>query len=92
MQGLRGNPLNYKDDIDMVVFRENTQDLYSGVEFTPVPKELAEMLAKLSKPFAAFKDAPLDEMAISNKIITRRAQNASSGRPSILPANTIARR
>jgi len=66
-----GNPLNYKDDIDLVVFRENTQDLYSGVEFTPVPEELAEMLTKLSKPFAAFKDTPLDEMAISNKIITR---------------------
>ena len=66
-----GNPLNYKDDVDLVVFRENTQDLYCGVEFAPVPKELAEMLAKLSKPFAAFKDAPLDEMAISNKIITR---------------------
>lgn len=66
-----GNPLNYKDDIDIVVFRENTQDLYAGVEFTPVPEELAEMLTKLSKPFAAFKDAPLDEMAISNKIVTR---------------------
>jgi 3-isopropylmalate dehydrogenase len=66
-----GNPLNYRDDIDLVIFRENTQDLYSGVEFTPVPDELAEMLTKLSKPFAAFKDAPLDEMAISNKIVTR---------------------
>ena len=67
-----GNPLNYKDDMDLVVFRENTEDLYSGVEFTPVPEELAELLAKLSKPFAAFKDAPLDEMAISMKVITRK--------------------
>ena len=23
-----GNPLNYRDDIDLVVFRENTEDLY----------------------------------------------------------------
>jgi len=67
-----GNPLNYKDDIDLVVFRENTEDLYSGVEFTPVPQELAEMLTKLSKPYAAFKDVPLDQLAISNKVITRK--------------------
>ena len=28
-----GNPLNYRDDIDLVVFRENTEGLYSGIEF-----------------------------------------------------------
>ncbi|MFZ5819448.1 MAG: isocitrate/isopropylmalate dehydrogenase family protein [Chloroflexota bacterium] len=67
-----GNPLNYKDDVDLVVFRENTEDLYSGVEFNPVPQELAEALTKLSKPFAAFKDAPLDELAVSCKVITRK--------------------
>jgi 3-isopropylmalate dehydrogenase len=65
-----GNPLNYKEDIDLVIFRENTEDLYSGVEFSPVPAELAVVLTRLSKPFAAFKDVPLDELAISNKIIT----------------------
>jgi len=67
-----GNPLNYKEGIDLVVFRENTEDLYSGVEFSPVPAELAEVLAKLSKPFAAFKDVPLDQLAISNKVVTRK--------------------
>jgi isocitrate/isopropylmalate dehydrogenase len=36
-----GNPLNYKEGIDLVVFRENTEDLYAGVEFSPVPAELA---------------------------------------------------
>ena len=65
-----GNPLNYKEDIDLVIFRENTEDLYSGVEFNPVPAELAEVLTKLSKPFGAFKDVPLNELAISNKVIT----------------------
>ena len=65
-----GNPLNYKEDIDLVIFRENTEDLYSGVEFNPVPAELAEVLARLSKPFAAFKNVPLNELAISNKVIT----------------------
>ena len=67
-----GNPLNYKEDIDLVIFRENTEDLYSGVEFNPVPKELADVLTKLSKPFAAFKDVPLNELAISNKVVTRK--------------------
>ncbi len=67
-----GNLLNYKDDVDIVVFRENTEDLYSGVEFNPVPQELAEMLTRLSKPFAAFKDVPLNELAISSKIVTRQ--------------------
>ena len=67
-----GNPLNYKEDIDLVIFRENTEDLYSGVEFNPVPAELAEVLIKFSKPFAAFKDVPLDELAISSKVITHK--------------------
>jgi isocitrate/isopropylmalate dehydrogenase len=35
-----GNPLNYKEGIDFVIFRENTEDLYSGVEFYPVPEEM----------------------------------------------------
>ena len=30
-----GNPLNFKEGIDLVVFRENTEDLYAGVEFAP---------------------------------------------------------
>ncbi|MBN1449900.1 MAG: isocitrate/isopropylmalate dehydrogenase family protein [Anaerolineales bacterium] len=67
-----GNPLNYRDDIDLVIFRENTEDLYSGVEFNPVPQELADALAKYSKPFSAFKDIPVDEMAISSKVVTRK--------------------
>jgi 3-isopropylmalate dehydrogenase len=35
-----GNPLNYKDDIDLVVFRENTEGMYIGVDFEEVPKEM----------------------------------------------------
>jgi 3-isopropylmalate dehydrogenase len=67
-----GNPLNYRDDIDLIIFRENTEDLYSGVEFNPVPQELSDVLAKLSRPYGAFKDVPVDQMAISNKIVTRK--------------------
>jgi 3-isopropylmalate dehydrogenase len=67
-----GNPLNYKDDVDLVVFRENTEDLYAGVEFSPVPQELATTLGQLSKPFGVFKDLPLDQYAISCKVVTRK--------------------
>ncbi len=67
-----GNPLNLKDGIDLVVFRENTEDLYSGVEFSPVPKELSDVLQKLSKPFTAFRDLQGDQYAISCKVNTKR--------------------
>jgi 3-isopropylmalate dehydrogenase len=67
-----GNPINFKEDIDIVVFRENTEDLYAGVEFNPVPQELADVLTKLSKPFSAFNKLPLDQYAISTKINTKK--------------------
>ena len=66
-----GNPLNYKEKIDLVVFREYTEDLYSGVEFSPVPIELIKALNKLSKQFGRFKDLPNDKFAISCKINTQ---------------------
>jgi 3-isopropylmalate dehydrogenase len=66
-----GNPLNFKEGIDLVVFRENTEDLYAGVEFSPVPQELADVLGKLSKPFAPFAKLAPDQYAISSKINTR---------------------
>jgi 3-isopropylmalate dehydrogenase len=67
-----GNQLNFKEGIDLVVFRENTEDLYAGVEFNPVPDELAETLTKLSKPFAHFKELPGDQYAISCKVNTKK--------------------
>ena len=67
-----GNPLNFKEGIDLVVFRENTEDLYAGVEFHPVPRELAETLGKISKPFSAFNQYAPDEFAISCKINTKK--------------------
>lgn len=67
-----GSPLNYREGIDLVVFRENTEDLYAGVEFRPVPTELAQTLNRLAEPFAPFRDLPPDAYAISCKINTRR--------------------
>jgi isocitrate dehydrogenase (NAD+) len=67
-----GNALNYKEGIDLVVFRENTEDLYCGVEFSPVPSELVALLARISGPFGAFQRLPDDQYAVSCKINTRK--------------------
>jgi len=68
----KGNPLNYRDDIDIVVFRENTQCLYSGVEFFPVPKIVFDALMTHPK-MKQFEKVPLDEIAISTRIFTKNA-------------------
>ena len=67
-----GNLLNYRDDIDLVVFRENTEGLYAGVEFHPVPEEIKKALS-LHKKMKKFQDVPLDDLAISTRIFTRKA-------------------
>jgi len=67
-----GNPLNYRDDIDLVVFRENTEGLYAGVEFHPVPEEVFKALS-IHKKMKKFEETPLDDLAISTRIFTRKA-------------------
>jgi len=67
-----GSPLNYKEGIDLVVFRENTEDLYAGVEFSPVPPALATVLRDLAKPFRAFAALDGGEYAVSCKVNTRK--------------------
>lgn len=68
-----GNPLNYRDGIDLVVFRENTEDLYSGVEFHPLPKEVMDVLLKNHPSMKKFEKTPLDDIAVSLRIVTRKA-------------------
>jgi len=60
-RAFRGNPLNYREGIDLVVFRENTEGMYIGVEFPKVP---GPMLA-----IPAMKSIPSDA-AISVRSIT----------------------
>jgi 3-isopropylmalate dehydrogenase len=67
-----GNPLNFRDGIDLVVFRENTEGLYSGIEYHPVPKELMDTFLAHSPKAARFADVPLDEMAVSVRLLTVR--------------------
>ena len=40
VKAFKGVPLNYRDDINLVIFRENTECLYSGIEWYPVPEEM----------------------------------------------------
>ncbi len=58
-----GNPLNYRPDIDIVVFRENTEGMYMGVEFPRVPARFLEE--------AGMRRVP-EDAAISIRSITRR--------------------
>ena len=69
----KGNPLNYRDDIDITVFRENTEDLYSGVEFFPLPAELKDALSKTHKKAQRFTSLADGEVALSCRFNTKRA-------------------
>jgi isocitrate/isopropylmalate dehydrogenase len=72
-KGYEGNPINFKEKIDIVVFRENTEDLYVGVEFNPMSEAVRNALAEAApKTFAPFKDLPLDQYALSCKINTKK--------------------
>jgi len=66
-----GNPLNFKEKIDLVIFRENTEGLYAGVEFRPLPDVVRAALATHSK-FKPFAGVPADEIAISTRIMTKK--------------------
>ncbi len=66
------NPLNYKEGIDLVIFRENTEDLYAGVEFGPVPDRVRQALSDSAPNFKPFVDLRADDFAVSCKINTRR--------------------
>ena len=68
----RGNPLNYRDDINLVVFRENTEGLYAGVEFHPVPDNVRRALEESSSAMRAFKEIMAGDIALTARIITRR--------------------
>ena len=67
-----GNPLNYKDGIDITVFRENTEGLYAGVEFYPTPRDVLDFLSAKHKKFAKFGKLPENEIALGLRIITKK--------------------
>jgi isocitrate dehydrogenase (NAD+) len=78
----KGNPLNFirrgkggvieEPVVDVVIFRQNTEGLYAGVEWTNPPDQVYEAL-KTHPKFKNFLDTPKEELAISTRIFTKKA-------------------
>lgn len=77
-----GNPLNFvrkradggfeEPFVNVVVFRQNTEGLYAGVEWSNPPEQVRAALATHSK-FKPFASVSGPDLAISVRIITRNA-------------------
>jgi isocitrate dehydrogenase (NAD+) len=77
-----GNPLNFirkkpaggfeEPPVNVVVFRQNTEGLYAGVEWTNPPEPVRAALATHAK-FKPFAETLGPDLAISVRIITRSA-------------------
>jgi isocitrate dehydrogenase (NAD+) len=76
-----GNPLNFvrrngagfeEPRVDAVIFRQNTEGLYCGVEWTNPPADVRKAL-ETHKKMKAFANAPSEDMAVSLRIFTRSA-------------------
>jgi 3-isopropylmalate dehydrogenase len=67
-----GNPLNFKDGLDLVVFRQNTEGLYAGVEYHPMPEDVRAKLTE-THPAQMGRMADVDsaDIAMSCRIFTR---------------------
>ncbi len=81
-KAFEGNPLNFirrtsdggfeEPPVDAVIFRQNTEGLYAGVEWTNPPQEVRKALETHPK-MKNFKDVPSEDLAISTRIVTRTA-------------------
>ena len=80
-RSFKGNPLNYvrranggilEPKIDVVIFRQNTEGLYSGVEWTNPPDDVRAAF-ETHKKMASFSDVPSEDLAISARIFSRKA-------------------
>jgi 3-isopropylmalate dehydrogenase len=79
----KGNPLNFirrgknniaeEPHIDVVIFRQNTECLYSGVEWTNPPAVVYQAFMTHRKFAENFGNVPVEELSISTRIFTRKA-------------------
>ena len=77
-----GNPLNFvrqqpgggyeEPNVDVVVFRQNTEGLYAGVEWLDPPAPVRAAFASHPK-FEPFRNVPGEDLALGARIITRAA-------------------
>jgi isocitrate dehydrogenase (NAD+) len=80
--GFTGNPLNYirkkvdggfdEPQINTTVFRQNTEGMYAGIEWTNPPENVRAAIATHPK-FKAFAHVPGPDIAVSLRVITRPA-------------------
>ena len=78
--GFPGNPLNFvrktvwggfeEPQVNVVVFRQNTEGLYCGVEWTNPPANVRSALESHPK-FKPFRATKGEELAVSVRVITR---------------------
>jgi isocitrate/isopropylmalate dehydrogenase len=71
-QALPGNALNYREGIDIVVFRENTEGMYMGVEFPRVPDSFYAEKAMERVP----RDASISIRSVTRGACTRIVEAA----------------
>ena len=80
-RSFRGNPLNFirrkgdgfeEPQVDAVIFRQNTEGLYSGVEWTDPPQQVRTAL-EIHPKMAPFKNVPGEDLAVSTRIFSRPA-------------------
>lgn len=79
----KGNPLNFvrrgkgntieEPFVDVVIFRQNTECLYSGVEWTNPPAQVYQAFMTHKKFVENFGTVPVEELSISARIFTRKA-------------------
>jgi 3-isopropylmalate dehydrogenase len=75
-----GNPLNFirrtadggfeEPEVNAVIFRQNTEGLYAGIEWTDPPDDVRAALATHPK-FERFADTPGPDLALSTRVFTR---------------------
>ena len=78
--GFPGNPLNFvrrgadggidEPAVNSVIFRQNTEGLYGGVEWTNPPDQVWNALDSHPK-FKGFRDVPREDLAVSTRLFTR---------------------
>ncbi len=82
-KAFKGNPLNFirrgpgetieEPLVDAVIFRQNTEGLYGGVEWTNPPDDVYEALMSHPKFRKNFTDVPREDLAVSTRIFSRNA-------------------
>lgn len=66
-----GNPNNLSPTVDLVLFRENTEGLYAGVEAHPFPTAVRDAW-RAARPSAPLPAAG-EDTAVSLRVVTRKA-------------------